>query len=64
MFHTYECISVNSRSCFQECLTNEMYVNKNGYMQVSTTNGVTGNVSSMLYPTDSLLVVMLEFFYA
>jgi hypothetical protein len=41
-----------------------MYVNKNGYMEVSITYGVTGNISGTLCPTDRLLVVMLEFFCA
>jgi hypothetical protein len=31
-------------------------------MQVSTTNGGTGNITGMLCPTNRLLVVLLEFF--
>jgi len=41
-----------------------MYVNTKGYMHVSTTNGVTGNIYGMLYPAGRLLLVVLEFFCA
>jgi hypothetical protein len=55
---------VNNSFGFKECLTNEMYIHKNGYMQVFTINGGTENITGMLCRTDRLLVVMLEFFSA